>query len=399
MSRMKQFSGDEQIADGVQHLYNNLYMVPFDKIRTPDDDDDSNDIQFRNPRTLIERGQAELLDRKLSEELRESIKKNTLLNPLICRWIYDEDDECYYPTVVGGERRYRALDYLIRKKERVANPNGDNAITADVAYQLVPCQVYNCEDELDALALSWAENKTRINLTDGHEIAEVIKLRNANASDDRIIDILQQDRRWLAETDKLISSLDANTLADLTEGKIDRAAATRLAAIEDIEVRNQVRQNANESAQATYENRVTRLNNRIEAAVEQQEIAEANQVLAPTAERQEQAAQEAAVARTEANNLTRRRQQLTPRTTAREVNRSQREVTGTTQTRRQTPNTADEMRDYLNDLIRRNGRCAESSFVAQVDALKLLLKVIDNNFTKNCSDLAKTLLEHYGRRP
>jgi ParB-like chromosome segregation protein Spo0J len=78
-------------------------------------------LVFDNPRRLTKKGDAELTDKQLSLELRESIKKHTLLSPLICRWA--QDGEGYYPQLVGGERRYRALSYLRTKKELVNDPN------------------------------------------------------------------------------------------------------------------------------------------------------------------------------------------------------------------------------------------------------------------------------------
>lgn len=401
------------IINGCLHLYNNMYMIPFDAIRTPDDEESEGQYCFRNPRTLIERGQADLLDKKLSADLRESIKKNTLLNPLVCRWVYDEKDDCYHPVIVGGERRYRALDFLIRKKEVVKDPRqatvgelNNSTITADIAYAMVPCQIYSCDDDLDALALSWAENKNRVNLTDGHEIAEVIKLRQAEATDDKIMEILQQDRRWLAETDRLISNLDANTLADLLEGRIDRGSANNLSKV-DPALRDEVREAANTAAQDVFERRAARLENRIESAFERQEIAEANTVLANTPESQQVAAQEVAETRAEINTMKRRKERLRPQTTSQQVLRATEEVTGTTRRRNSTPRTRnahannntqllEEMRTYLTDLIRRNGRCPENNFTAQIDALRLLLRVINENFAQNDGDLVSTLTRHYG---
>ena len=238
-----------KLSAGTKHLYGNLYIIPFASIKTPDPDDSGErGYVFKNPRMNTERGQADLLDKKLSEELRQSIKKNTLLNPLVCRWVKQGDELA--PMVIGGDRRYRCLEYLIRKKEEVADPraltNEDgfcnfSTAAADKAYEFVACQVFAVNDDLEALALSWAENKSRINLTDGHEVAEVIKLRDSHATDAQIMSVLQRDSRWLASTDRLIASLDAITLADLMEGRLDRDSAERLAAIGDLSVRSQVR--------------------------------------------------------------------------------------------------------------------------------------------------------------
>jgi hypothetical protein len=211
------------LPEGSRHLTGNLFMVPFSSIIAPKN----------NPRLLTERGQSDIVDKNLSSQLRESIKKNTLLNPLVCRWVKDGDK--FLPMVVGGDRRYRSLDFLIRKKEMVADPRTpkvnekgefiSRTASADEAYEFVPCQIFMCRDDLDALVLAWAENKTRINLTDGHEIVEVIQLRDNGASDAKIMEVLQQDSKWLSDTDRLIASLDSHTLADLIEGRLDRNSA------------------------------------------------------------------------------------------------------------------------------------------------------------------------------
>ena len=266
------------LPEGSRHLTGNLFMVPFSSIIAPKN----------NPRLLTERGQSDIVDKNLSSQLRESIKKNTLLNPLVCRWVKDGDK--FLPMVVGGDRRYRSLDFLIRKKEMVADPRTpkDNekgefisrTASADEAYEFVPCQIFMCRDDLDALVLAWAENKTRINLTDGHEIVEVIQLRDNGASDAKIMEVLQQDSKWLSDTDRLIASLDSHTLADLIEGRLDRNSAVELAAIEDEKVRNQVRVAAHESANETSGRRIARLVRRAEQAEANEDIAKGEVVLA-----------------------------------------------------------------------------------------------------------------------
>ena len=233
-----------RISDSFKHLYGSLFAVPFNAIVVPDaEEDDEQEYRFRNPRLLTEFGQAAFLDKTACTALRESIKSKTLLNHLVCRWV--EVDGQYVPQLVGGDRRYRAIEFLIRKKEIVTDPRSAkmddkgqwqySKCSADIAYETIPCQVFAVNSDLDALALSWAENKSRIELSEGHEVAEVIKLRKFDASDERILEILQQDPKWLAETDELIASLDEESLADLLEARIDRASAIELSAIKNID--------------------------------------------------------------------------------------------------------------------------------------------------------------------
>ena len=57
-------------------------------------------------------------------------------------------------------------------------------MTADVAYEFVVCQIFECDSDLDAAILSWAENKNRVDLNEGHEIAALMELRKHSATDD-----------------------------------------------------------------------------------------------------------------------------------------------------------------------------------------------------------------------
>ncbi len=112
--------------DGIQHLHGYLHKVPFSAIITTDSvDGNACGYVFSNPRLLTKNGFETLADKKICSELRESIKAHTLLTPLICRWI--ERNGKKHPQLVGGDRRYRALHYLISKKENVLEPcsNGD----------------------------------------------------------------------------------------------------------------------------------------------------------------------------------------------------------------------------------------------------------------------------------
>jgi len=419
MSKKKNISFEaSRMPQGSRHLYGNFYMVPFASIKTPDPDEaNGTEYRFRNPRLLTERGQADLLDKKLCADLRDSIKTKTLLNPLVCRWV--EEDGSFYPMIIGGDRRYRSLDFLIRRKETVVDPRsvssgeqGDwfaRTAPADEAYALVPCQIFMCNSDLDALSLAWAENKSRINLTEGHEIAEVIKLRDAKASDSKILEILQQDQKWLAETDRLIGSLDVNTLCDLLEGKLDRASAIELSAIEDIDVRDQIRNAANEQAAETCKKRIERLQNRMENALERQEIAETRVVLASSTEEVAEAEEQVNRARAEVQVVRRRRENVAPVTTTREVRQAAQEIAGEVPRpqgkrgpkggpRKMRESKIKEAKEYFVSLIRNNGKCPEGAFTANLDALRLLVKIINDNILGNDPDWAGTLQRHYVAR-
>jgi len=411
-----------RIPEGCKHLYGAFFSIPFDELRTPDiDEEDSSDreaYKFKNPRLLTEKGQSELLDKRLSAELRESIKNHTLLNPLVCRWVQEGDD--YFPQLVGGDRRYRALDFLIRKKEIVTDPSslqlnekGEwvyNQCSADIAYATIPCQVFAVNNDLEALALAWAENKGRINLTEGHEIAEVIKLREVGASDDKIIDILQQDEKWLAESDSLIAKLDADTLADLLENRIDRESAFELCSIEDESMRSKVRVAANEASKEACNRKIKRIQKQIESALERKEIAEGS---IADAEFQEdevavaEAKNDLSIAEKKVNRSVKERDATKPVTTLKDVKKAEVD-TGVKPSKSSRGEDNRPLRilsqkkiqdgiDYIDAIIENNGRCLDDKFNGGpelVAVLGLVRKIINNNILANEPDFGATIKRH-----
>jgi len=403
----------QRLPQGCKHLYGNLFMVPFSAIKTPDAKESSEgSYKFKNPRMLVERGQADLLDKKLCKDLRDSIKHRTLLNPLVCRWV--EDGEKLVPMILGGDRRYRSLDYLIRKKEEVTDPRGVSVengtwtyqkITADQAYEYVLCQVFAVSDDLEALALSWAENKTRINLTDGHEIAEVIKLREANATDGQILDILQQDQKWLAETDRLIDGLDSNSLADLLEGRIDRGSAEELVKIEDVEMRNQVRTMATEAAAETCERKIERIKKKMDKSMEALELAEGSVAFASSEEDLNDANNDLSLAKADVRKLTDKAKEVRPVATAKHIRSAAEQMGGSTPRKRAKTESASKLKglsikkgvEYINGLIRNNGSCHSGTFKAHIDALRLVNKLLTENVLTGNDDWESTLRNHYGK--
>lgn len=400
----------DRIPAGCKHLYGSLFTVPFAAIKTPDVDEERPDeYKFENPRMLTEKGRSELLDKRLSAELRESIKNCTLLNPLVCRWVPDGDD--FVPMLVGGDRRYRAIDFLIRKKELVTDPRsveldeqGEwvySECPANEAYEFIPCQVFACNNDIEALVLSWAENKGRINLTDGHEIAEVMKLQSYGASDDIILDVLQQDGKWLSETVNLIEKLDTDTLADLLENRINRASACELMNIEDQEVREKVRIAANESAKEAAGRKIKRFQKEVLSALEKKEIAEGS--LADAEFHEDDEAQEEAKAVLESADREvkakiKKRDSVTPVATAKDVKKAA-IANGVDRGDEERPKVLSARKiqkglDYIDELIANEGQCPNGTFEIELDHLILARKLISNNILGNEADFAQTIVDH-----
>lgn len=402
---MSQCFPSDELPEGVEQIAGTFYKIPFDLIQTSDDyDEDDEGFAFNNPRRLTEKGDAELTDKQLSLELRESIKKHTLLSPLICRWV--QDDEGYYPQLVGGERRYRALSYLRTKKEMVSDPNNvrlnDKSeweyahSSADKVYSKVICQVFAVNSDLDALALAWAENKNRINLSEGHEIAEVIKLREFDASDEKILEILQREEKWLRETDNLIENLDENTLKDLIECRIDRGSAKELAEIEDLDVREKVRIEANEVAEAFSHRKKSRFQKRVEEALKDQEVARGNLAFIDDSEEKEDAEEQVSEAEQRLKRTVKERDEIKPVTTRTEVKKAKAKVTQEQSSEDRLPRVLSAKKimkgmKLVDQCLDANGLDPEGAFEIPTQALHLLSMIIKENILAGNADFGDTM--------
>jgi hypothetical protein len=393
-------------AEGIKHLHGVLFLVPFSKISTPEEVEQTDDYKFRNPRLMTERGQADLLDRNLSASLRDSIKTKTLMNPLICRWI-NVDGELL-PQVLGGDRRYRALEFLIRKKEMVRDPNNATLTSrgeyefelrsADKVYEYVPCQIYSATNDLDALAISYTENHCRQNFSEGHDIAMVIELRRCGASDNKILEILSpHDEKWLRETDNLIHSLDEKSLHDLTEGRIDRDGAKALLSIEDLDLREQVRETANQESQEEHNRRVKRIQKHAERAMDEQEIAEGE--LADAEYRKDSdATQEATVKVAEASakvarNI-RKRVAAKPVTTVKNVRAASVRIAPDNDRLRSLRGPKIKAGvDYFTSVVVNEGKCPQGTFVLNIDSLKFGIRLL-NAILAGDDDFANVARRH-----
>ena len=271
------------MSEDIKHLYGTLFLVKFDKLKLPEkSEDEDKGYQFLNPRTITDSGMEQAYDKKGMKGMRDSIRDVGLLNPLVCRWIDHEGEEV--PQIVAGESRHRALSYLIGKKEKVKDPNSAvfdeskgrveySYRPANEVYEYIPCQIYQTEDDLQALELSTTENRVRTNLTEGHDVALVRELRECEVEDKVILKILGKEAAWLRDTDKLIEGLDHDTLVALCENRIKREAAKKLLAFDDEEVRQKVLARAIEISEEVAREQITKLDDFIENAEEDAEIA------------------------------------------------------------------------------------------------------------------------------
>ena len=376
--------------DNVKFLSGNLYSVPFSLIKVPEEKEG---FFFKNPRTLTEKGRNDLIDRNHFSSLKQSIKNIGLLNPFICRWIKDENGE-EFPQLIGGDRRYRVLKELIDNKELVENTQTKEKVSADLFYENVICQIYPVSNDLEAYLLSWWENKDRIDLTEGHEVAQVIQLRKYNIDDNDILSVLKKDSKWLRETDNLISNL-GQSLNDLIENKITRDCALALIKIDDLDKRNLIKEKAEILSIEKYDNKLARIKEEIEKQIDIQNIAEGQVVVAAFKE-DENAKEKAALKVEQAKKLKEEKQDeilgLENRITEKDLKQAEKLLNPAKNEEKQICLKYSKIKegvDYLDNI--------EKEFLnydllpEDLRAIKLASMILKNNVLSNNSDWKSTL--------
>lgn len=313
------------LIPGVQHLMNSLYLVDFEVLKLSEKgDQEEEDYKFSNPRTVTQAGEAVILDKSHCNYMQDSIATKGLLNPLLARWV--KEGENYVPYLVGGERRYRAIARLKSKKDMVRDTNSAkfnadlnryeySTRSADEVYAKVPVQIYFASDDLEALSYAYDENDCRVNLSEGHDVAMLIQLRQAKASDERILSILHKKPQWLRDTDKLIASLDSTTLHDWIEGSIAREAAVELAKVKDVETRLSCLSEAKEASVIVWQEKIEKIQQQVESFEEEVEIAESAEAIAEVSGDEEsigEAIEQKEVAKTKLDHAVKTRETTKP---------------------------------------------------------------------------------------
>lgn len=399
-----------ELPEGVKHLHGALYLVKLDLLALPDPEaaeGQANKYEFKNPRSLTEKGQNDLFDKLKNAHLRDSIKEKTLMSPFICRWQKNGDSLAI--QMVGGERRHRAISFLVKKKELVKDPESARLndlleyeydyLPADKVYEFVLCQIYSCKDDLDALSLAYTENDCRVNQGPGHDIAMVMEMRRFGATDERIMSTMSKDEKWLRDSDHLINNLTPEWLKDLTEDRIDREAALEIISLKEKhgeELANKALQVAHTASQRDYKKKFEQLTSQIGDARDEAEIAEGSVVEAQykqniDAEEKAQATVEAAKAKVK--RLSQQRQSTKATTNKKQVRDGLRIVNGDDPrpTTLRAPKINECYVEPLEKLLQAGGRNVEDEYVASADALNLGIKLCKGIMAgdKDCMEIVR----------
>lgn len=180
-----------------------------------------NSLQFINPRRF------QGFDSNSMSELRESIRQNGLLEPIVVRKI-EKDGELVY-QVVAGERRKRCIDDILEENTEVFDRRTNSFRPASEVYDRIYCHlVENCDDET-ALKLAFTENANSVPLSE----ADVIDLcdylvNGCNFQRKKVSALLGKSEPWLSQSLSFKSRLPEKAYECLRNGMIPRIVGTRL---------------------------------------------------------------------------------------------------------------------------------------------------------------------------
>lgn len=275
-----------EIPEGIEPISDDgLYSVKWDLIEIADELSDDKDLKFFNPRHL---GQYEIkhddgnvevflgqgFDKASMVELMQDITNKGLEIPLICRWIHKGQVK---PQVNDGERRWRCIDRLREKNEKVYDPRDGNFRSAREVYDKIICRIRPMTDE-EALQRAAAVTDMAVKWGDAALARYVKTLYERGFSDEKVCALLNKGPQWVAETNRL-NELDDFSFNFLLSGQINRKVALDLVKITDVARRKEWLTDA-------WQRAVTKHKQEQEKLEVQVEKAEANAILA-TAELEE----------------------------------------------------------------------------------------------------------------
>lgn len=255
--------------ENVIHLHGNLFRVRLDSINFAEPDENANVFGFSNPRHVLG-SKAKGFSKEEMNELRESIRTEGLSHPIVLRWIDVGEGSCL--QVVSGERRTRSLLKLCNENASCYDPDEEVYKPAKELYEYVDCRINNMDD-FCAFKHAFSENDRAIGIGDGATVALVKQFRNANWTDDQILQVTGKSITWLRDTDFLVG-LDEDTFNALAADKINRSSALELSKIEDLEKRLDILSAAESICEERIKNLKLKLEEEIEAAQSDLEIAE-----------------------------------------------------------------------------------------------------------------------------
>jgi hypothetical protein len=277
------------LPDGVRVISDDgLYSVDWNLIEIAKEVSGSKELEFFNPRHLgqyvysddsqVFLGQG--FDKESMKELITDIIQNGLDYPLLAYWVIRNGK--IKVCVNDGERRWRCLDRLNEKNEKVWSAQYSAFLPAKEVYAQILCRVKVMTEE-EALQRACAVSDTSVKWGEGATARLVKTLYEKGKKDDDICKLLNKGKLWLADTYSL-NELDEVCFNFLLAGKINRTAALELLKIKDVKIRQNWLQRAWQDATDNHEKVQTKNERLLEKAERAEEVADAELELAKQSE-------------------------------------------------------------------------------------------------------------------
>ncbi len=263
---------EQEVPEGVEAVgEEDLYYVPFDLIIVAEEDvDEDSNYHWSNPRKYTQ-GEGKGFGKQDMEELYADIKEEGLMCPLICRWVKKE--EGVRVQVLDGERRYRSLLKQQQKNEKVWSRRSRAWMSALDVHAKIPCRIITGNDK-EALKIAFMVSDRSVAWGEGATAKLVRKLRKCRCNDEEILELTKKSGQWLREMDR-ICELDELTFGYLTDAKINRALALKLADVKEMDRRHKYLHAAYDDAVSNHQEVVNKADEELLKAEEKEEVAEA----------------------------------------------------------------------------------------------------------------------------
>lgn len=239
-------SEEHDLPEGIAPLgEDGLYLVDWNLVEIAKEPKKGEKFEFFNPRHL---GQYEVdahadrvevflgqgFGREEMHELMDDIVQNGLNYPFLCYPFLTEDGKIKV-RIHDGERRWRCIDRLIEKKEKVFSTRNNQYLAAGEVYASVICRVSPMTEE-EAFMRACAVSETAVKWGDGANARLVKTLYDMGKKDEEICKLLNKSKQWLAETYSL-NELDDYCFSFLLSNRINRKVALDLAKVKDVKLR------------------------------------------------------------------------------------------------------------------------------------------------------------------
>jgi len=281
--------------DWLEHVEGNLFKVKVDAIQTADGSLDTKltDTVFRDPRSMIlhqggKKGQVTGISKQEMDEKREDIRIRGLMDPLILRWVKNENaDEWIDPAefhkdelpqilsvqVVDGHLRLRCIKKLRSDKAKCYNSDSGQVETAQKVYDYILCRIMVMDHET-AYRYAYNGNDKSTPMGDAADVANVRQWRRFGWDDAKILQTTGHSPTWLKDMN-VVAGLDEQCFDALANKEINLAVAKVLAKVEDLEERLQLLSKAKDAASERIAKIQLKLQQDLDKADAAAEIAEA----------------------------------------------------------------------------------------------------------------------------